>query len=200
MTVNSSHIKKAALELFEKLSFAKTSVADIARACNLGKGTVYLYFRSKDDIFLSIAQDRLEALRVQDQPWFSDPKMPIDEKIKTFIALVVDEFSYMKDLLFGNYDDINGRMMRDVFLKVGNLHDWANALVCSLVRGATPRSREEDDELRMRATEFLDSVLGCMIYFVLGSDWNDKESMKALAVRRAPALFRAFVTESPTRT
>jgi AcrR family transcriptional regulator len=196
MAITSNDIKHAALELFEKLSFAKTSVADIARACNLGKGTVYLYFKSKDDILISILQDRFEASRIQDQPWFSDPSVSLEEKIQTFIGVAVDEFSYIKDLLFGNYEDINGRMIRDVFLKVGSLQEWARALIMSLIGGEGSRNPEEDEDLRVSVTEFLDTVIGCMIYFVLGSDWNDKEGLKALVVRRAPTLLRAFIPES----
>jgi len=45
-----SHILNAAAELFAHYGYAKTTVADIARAAKIGVGTVYLEFDSKDRI------------------------------------------------------------------------------------------------------------------------------------------------------
>lgn len=52
-------ILEAASRLFIQFGFRKTSVEEIATAAGIGKGTVYLYFRDKDAIFLAL----LEAYR-----------------------------------------------------------------------------------------------------------------------------------------
>jgi AcrR family transcriptional regulator len=44
-------IIEAAQILFSRYGLKKTSIEDIAKSAGLGKGTVYLYFRSKEDIF-----------------------------------------------------------------------------------------------------------------------------------------------------
>lgn len=44
----------ASIELFAKDGFAKTSVDSIAKAADVGKGTVYLYFHSKEEIIIEI--------------------------------------------------------------------------------------------------------------------------------------------------
>lgn len=51
-------ILEAAVRVFGIKGFAGTNVADIAEAANVGKGTLYLYFESKEDIFNSILQER----------------------------------------------------------------------------------------------------------------------------------------------
>ena len=59
-------ILRAAKGLFVRFGFKKTSIEDIARAARIGKGSVYLHFRSKEEIFAEVvreASDRmLEAL------------------------------------------------------------------------------------------------------------------------------------------
>ena len=44
----------AAMELFSKQSFHRTSVADIARTAGISKGLIYNYFETKEDILRGI--------------------------------------------------------------------------------------------------------------------------------------------------
>src|SRR4051812_26714671 len=47
-------ILRAAIEVFAERGFFNAQVADVARAAGVAAGTVYLYFRSKDDLLVSI--------------------------------------------------------------------------------------------------------------------------------------------------
>ena len=60
---------EAALEEFYERGFAAARMSDIATRAGLSKGTLYLYFTSKEDLFLSLADviavpnvERLEAM------------------------------------------------------------------------------------------------------------------------------------------
>ena len=44
------HILEAAMDLFSERGFETTSVQDIAQTAGIAKGTVYLYFKSKEDL------------------------------------------------------------------------------------------------------------------------------------------------------
>lgn len=44
-------IIQAALQVFSRYGFAKTKMIDVANAAGIGKGTIYEYFRSKEEIF-----------------------------------------------------------------------------------------------------------------------------------------------------
>lgn len=57
-----SRILAAASRLFDRFGPKKATIDDIARAAGLGKGTVYLYFKSKDEIFLSVVRGELNTL------------------------------------------------------------------------------------------------------------------------------------------
>src|ERR1051325_4948418 len=47
-------ILRAATRVFARNGYFNSKVADIARAANVADGTVYLYFKSKDEILHSI--------------------------------------------------------------------------------------------------------------------------------------------------
>lgn len=54
---------RAALDLFGKKGFAETTVEDITNAADVGKGTFFNYFPSKDHILLAFAEMQLGRLR-----------------------------------------------------------------------------------------------------------------------------------------
>jgi len=47
-------ILRAAIDVFAERGYFTAQVADVARAAGVAAGTVYLYFRSKDDLLISI--------------------------------------------------------------------------------------------------------------------------------------------------
>src|SRR6185503_18746508 len=47
-------ILRAAIDVFAERGFFNAQVADVARAAGVAAGTVYLYFRGKDDLLVSI--------------------------------------------------------------------------------------------------------------------------------------------------
>ncbi len=58
-------ILDSAKRLFLHEGFDKTSVEDIAASAELAKGTVYLYFDGKEDIYVSIVEELMEEVARQ---------------------------------------------------------------------------------------------------------------------------------------
>jgi TetR/AcrR family transcriptional regulator, repressor for uid operon len=58
-------IIQAAIESFAQTGFDRTKMEDIAKRLGLSKGTIYLYFNSKEDLFLAICEHYLKAVRDQ---------------------------------------------------------------------------------------------------------------------------------------
>jgi len=84
-------ILDAAKVLFSRFGLKKTSIEEIAQHAGLGKGTVYLYFKSKDEIFSVLASGFAsefekaldEALQISTSPM---------ERLKAFIETRVSFF------------------------------------------------------------------------------------------------------------
>src|ERR1700687_2834231 len=54
---------RAALDLFAKKGFAETTVEDITEAADVGKGTFFNYFPSKDHILVAFSEMQLAKLQ-----------------------------------------------------------------------------------------------------------------------------------------
>ena len=79
-------ILRAAIDVFAERGYFNAQVADVARAAGIAAGTVYLYFRSKDDLLVSIfertVKERLAEGRVA-VAGISDPA----ERLRRFARL-----------------------------------------------------------------------------------------------------------------
>jgi len=61
-------ILDAAIETFASKGFHAARISDVAKLAGIGKGTVYLYFSSKEDLLISILQEYVDdALALADQ-------------------------------------------------------------------------------------------------------------------------------------
>ncbi|MBI5905231.1 MAG: TetR/AcrR family transcriptional regulator [Deltaproteobacteria bacterium] len=52
-------ILRAAIRIFSQKGFFNSKVAEIARASGVADGTIYLYFRNKDDLLISLFEEKM---------------------------------------------------------------------------------------------------------------------------------------------
>jgi TetR/AcrR family fatty acid metabolism transcriptional regulator len=55
-------ILDAAVRVLAKKGFHSTRVSEVAKAAGVADGTIYLYFKSKDELLISLFEDRVERL------------------------------------------------------------------------------------------------------------------------------------------
>jgi len=55
-------ILRAAIKVFARKGFYSARIKEIAHTAKVADGTIYLYFKNKDDILISIFADRMDAL------------------------------------------------------------------------------------------------------------------------------------------
>jgi len=78
-------ILKAALYLFSWKGYHRTRIREIAEHAGVGKGTIYEYFKSKEDLFTSLIT---YVLKVMDEYAFQEvkPDMKASLKIKALVT------------------------------------------------------------------------------------------------------------------
>jgi TetR/AcrR family fatty acid metabolism transcriptional regulator len=82
-------ILRAAIDVFAERGYFNAQVADVARSAGVAAGTVYLYFRSKDDLLISIFERGMkEALSESRQlaATVADPR----ERLRRFARMHLD--------------------------------------------------------------------------------------------------------------
>lgn len=55
-------ILEAAIETFAQRGFHHARVSDVARQAKVADGTIYLYFKSKDDLLISLFEEKMEEI------------------------------------------------------------------------------------------------------------------------------------------
>lgn len=55
-------ILKAAVKVFARNGFHATRVSEVAKAAGVADGTIYLYFKSKEELLVSLFEDRVDKL------------------------------------------------------------------------------------------------------------------------------------------
>ncbi|MCG8419379.1 MAG: TetR/AcrR family transcriptional regulator [Proteobacteria bacterium] len=58
-------IQEAAREIFAAKGYAKTSIEQVAQRASLSVGAIYLYFRSKEDLYMSLIEAPLTGLAAE---------------------------------------------------------------------------------------------------------------------------------------
>jgi TetR/AcrR family transcriptional regulator, fatty acid metabolism regulator protein len=90
-------ILKAATQVFAQRGFFHSQVADVARAAGIAAGTVYLYFRSKDDLLVSIFERTMKETLAEGEATIGTVKDP-RERLLRIARLHLERMGRDRDL------------------------------------------------------------------------------------------------------
>ncbi len=77
-------IIQSAVECFSKYGLDRTRMNDVAQKADLSKGTLYLYFKSKEDLFYVICENNLRVLKEQLSHIFATTKEDLVSNAEQF--------------------------------------------------------------------------------------------------------------------
>jgi TetR/AcrR family transcriptional regulator, fatty acid metabolism regulator protein len=87
-------ILSAAERIFARHGFFAAKVSDVAREAGVADGTIYLYFKSKDDLLISLFERRMQQVNATLRAATAGVRAPKDQLralIKAYLQLVHDE-------------------------------------------------------------------------------------------------------------
>ena len=90
-------ILRAAIKVFARKGFFTAQVADVARAAGVAAGTVYLYFRSKDELLTSIFERTMREGIAECQAALERVDDPV-ERLRTLARLHLGRLGRDRDL------------------------------------------------------------------------------------------------------
>lgn len=127
---NRQNIVSAARELFEKKGIEKTTMDDIAKHADYSKSTIYVYFRSKEDIYNAIVSDCVDILVGEIEACIGDDKdfknsyyqmcdclVNFEERYPEYYASLMGENNITNSKNISNigltaYDDLNRLLLK----------------------------------------------------------------------------------------
>ena len=94
----------ASVKLFGEKGFAATTISDITREAGYAKGNFYRYWKSKDDIFLDIMEEKLKDYRLRRDTSFEGVESleEMINRILDFLESIINDRNWSK-VFFGVY-------------------------------------------------------------------------------------------------
>ena len=111
----------AAEKVFFSKGFDKTTMDDIAEAAELSKGTLYLYFKSKEDLHVTVAMKAIELLNSKTESIRKIKGNAIQKLVKlgwAFIGFSKDFPDQMNSILF-----LEGLDMQRISMSISDLRN-----------------------------------------------------------------------------
>jgi TetR/AcrR family fatty acid metabolism transcriptional regulator len=90
-------ILRAAIKVFARHGYFQSQVADVARVAGVAAGTVYLYFRSKDDLLVSIFDRTMKDAIAEGRTALADVADPVD-RLRRIARLHLERLGRDRDL------------------------------------------------------------------------------------------------------
>src|SRR6478735_1911940 len=90
-------ILRAAIDVFAERGYFNAQVADVARSAGVAAGTVYLYFRSKDDLLISIFERTMKQAIAAGRESVASRTTPLD-RLREIARLHLDRLGRNRDL------------------------------------------------------------------------------------------------------
>lgn len=176
-----SAIKDAARRVFIKWGLNKTTMEDIAQEAGKGKSTLYYYFKSKEDIFETVAVDELNSIYNKARAAIEQIDSPKD-RLKAYIAATVNEIKNTVSI----YSFIKGEVKGNKVL-IDNIRKKADeieeAIIVDILKQGLDRNEFnflKKTELHKAAKVIVGIIRGMQLYLFLEND--DSETMD-IAVR-----------------
>src|SRR5215472_16195187 len=86
-----ARILEAAAELVQRWGYKKTTIDDIAKLAEVGKGTIYLHWKTREELFIALLlRERLRAVNEAEEQLTRDPEgITLHTAVKHFTRAVL---------------------------------------------------------------------------------------------------------------
>lgn len=163
-------IMVAAQKLFGQKGFELTTVDEIAAEAELGKGTIYSYFKSKDEIYIAILEKGLEILRERMNRVIAEGKSATE----TLYGLYDTFIQYHRER-HGLIETLFMQVDEQVFIRLGDLvrglknksSEWVELVSRVLQAGITGGEFVSFDVDKMAKT-IIGLILGIILQYEMG--------------------------------
>jgi AcrR family transcriptional regulator len=162
-----AEILDAARKVCAARGYHEMTVDEIAQAAGVAKGTLYLYFRSKNEIYWAMIENILSILHEQVRAELSKPGS-IEDCVRRFVETKMTYFEAHHDLLRLYYNEVNS------------------------IGARPPRSREQFERRYLEQVRLLQSALDAAISGgTLRGTRSDMAALTIFEVTRSAVLHRS---------
>ncbi len=181
-------ILAAAKQLFGQYGYRRTSIDDIAQKARIAKGTVYLYFKSKEDIFRALCQQLLDTVLTATEE-ACRTSLPIEQRLRRIVAA---KFDYLFALVYDSAHvreliDAKNQLSADIFSQADRRY---LRLLSDVIASAVDQGELNLDRVGMEP----DAVAELLVRSAAGNElYGSTLPTPTVMRKRLDALVRVFV-------
>jgi TetR/AcrR family transcriptional regulator, repressor for uid operon len=175
-------IIESAVECFARTGFDRTKMDDIANLSDVSKGTLYLYFKSKEDLFYGICQSSLKKVREQlDGMLITKENLVSDaERFYDYFQKGINPYHNMVLLEMSVMATRNPRLRRVLMQHRVNRHQVISEFIGLQIRNGFARKDIDKDAI---ASGLIGLYEGLVINKVTGAEDSDNKKAWSDTIR-----------------
>jgi AcrR family transcriptional regulator len=157
-----TQILDAAYQVFRDVGFLAATMDQIAERAELAKGTIYIYFKSKEELYFSLLAKGLDILiellseKVRANP---PPDAVLREIADAFYTYYRDYTDYFRIFMIMQQEDMHAKLSPELFKEIN-----ARVLaILRLVRGEIQKLLEHERALQVDSRLLTDILWGAFI-------------------------------------
>jgi len=174
-------ILNVAAKIFSRFGFHKTTVDEIARAAHKAKGSVYYYFKSKEELFQGVVEKEFHTLR-------SELVKAIDnghdskEKLSNYILVRMKTISNLANFYEALKNDY--LVYIDFVEKIRENYDNEELMfIKTILIGGVNNNEFEIDDVECTSPAILTALKGLEIPFFLNNKYSELENRLGTLVK-----------------
>ena len=131
-------IMEAALRIFYQKGFYPMKMEEVAQAAGIGKGTVYEYFRSKEELMAAAIDFEFAAVEAKVTEAMNR-ETSMTDKLAALVATVIRHQQSQKDIVKVSFQEISGCMQ-----KLQQILDRRNELYLQQINSLLRQKAEQE--------------------------------------------------------
>ncbi|MBA7528893.1 HTH-type transcriptional regulator QacR [subsurface metagenome] len=167
-------ILNVAAKIFSKFGFQKTTVDEIARAAHKAKGSVYYYFKSKEELFRGVVEKEFHTLR-SELVKAIDSGHDSKEKLSNYILVRMKTINDMANFYEALKNDY--LVYIDFVEKIREKYDNEEIMfIKTILIGGVNNNEFEIDDVEFASPAILTALKGLEMPFFLNNKYNELEN------------------------
>ena len=168
-----TRIINAALTVFSRDGFQNSKIEDIARTADIGKGTLYEYFSSKDELFLEVFTSFKESVLSKYWVVLDDGDDPLSQlKMMAIICaeICADEKTEIKFLAQFSFECLSRKEGNKLSELLNEYNEEIAALISGIIKEGIEEGLLKPLDVAILSKNFADSLFGMFMRYQLSGD------------------------------
>ena len=173
-------IMQAAVAVFARTGYHRAKIKDIADEAGVGKGTVYEYFRSKEDLFLEMCE-YMFGQYVLNQKQALDAIPDSEQQIRTLISSSIEQAAMWTGMIYLYIDmwaEMDRKNEEDELRRImARILKYMTDMLSEYIREGQARGSFKDFNPDLVAHIVLAALDGLMFQLLINKNMFDLEAM-----------------------